>query len=885
MTDKGKSGKSGKSIYPLRALGLIWLLGALCDRLWFALDRSVPAWDQADYLTGAANYWRSLQNPHWLDGDWWQSLWLLSSKIPPGTYIATAFVHNLCGLGGDRATLINLGFSAILLASVYGLGTRLFNPQVGIWAAGFCLLFPGLYRARLDFLLDYPLTAACTLSFYCLTAWKLAAWQENAREKRKLFYSFFWAIAFGLSLGLALMVKQPAILFLLAPVLWVAGAAIRRRNWLNLAQLALALLLSAAVIYPWYRTNWLLVLTGSKRATIDAAIAEGDPALNSLSAWTYYLDKIPELVSWPLLIVGLLGCLIYGWSNGWVAEQEEQDSQSNSYQTPPSSQPPQSPHLPHTPHPPSSLEWLVVFWLGAYLLCSLNVNKDPRYILPILPVCSIFLACGFTLWVGRWGKLLRWGTCGLAIALMLFSLWPVEDWAKRTPGEHHAYIGLKWPHENAIAEIVSAQPYLRATIGVLPSTAEINQHNFNYYGALADFQVYGRQVGTRRSQIAQDTRSLSWFITKTGEQGSVPEAQKIISEAIEQSPDFQLHKSWPLPDGSTLKLYRRQTRSVEVQKLQESPPPAKVALEQVALPTEAPPGMPVPIAYQWKGSWQQLRSGLVLLTWSATDKSSDRLNTSRRTGDTRVPPAETGETPVLRDTRWFHDRAIGMGELHSANPTASGGFRVWERTAMLPPADLAPGNYELEAIYLNRITGETYPIAMPPVTLRIDPKAPALAAPELDLVTQERSLGAALPLGTDALDSIFSEVARINQYDPTQDYLKQSELALEYRLEQEPDNLEFLYALALARVLQRNAPEAIATLERVVQLDPNNPYAYAYLAFVNLYDWHPVAAEAALKPARQLAGDRKEIQVLSAVAALMRGNLVQMADYLGEYVR
>jgi len=32
------------------ALGIIWLIGAVGDRIWFALDHSVPAWDQADYL-------------------------------------------------------------------------------------------------------------------------------------------------------------------------------------------------------------------------------------------------------------------------------------------------------------------------------------------------------------------------------------------------------------------------------------------------------------------------------------------------------------------------------------------------------------------------------------------------------------------------------------------------------------------------------------------------------------------------------------------------------------------------------------------------------------------------------------------------------------------
>ncbi|NJM56487.1 MAG: hypothetical protein HC857_02105, partial [Synechococcales cyanobacterium RU_4_20] len=48
-----------------------------------------------------------------------------------------------------------------------------------------------------------------------------------------------------------------------------------------------------------------------------------------------------------------------------------------------------------------SLPWLVAFLLGAYLLNSLNPNKDARYIAPYLPVLSLFLAYGLSLWPRR----------------------------------------------------------------------------------------------------------------------------------------------------------------------------------------------------------------------------------------------------------------------------------------------------------------------------------------------------------------------------------------------------------------------------------------------------------------------------------------------------
>ena len=878
MTQSDKHNQIG-----LLPLVIIWLAGAACDRIWFALDHDIPAWDQADYLTGTLNYWQALQNPQWFSPQWWTSFWQITTKVPPLTYIAAAIIQNLFGRGPDQATIVNLFFSAILLISVYGLGEKLFNRQVGLWAAFLCQVLPALYRYRLDFLLDYPLTAVVTFSFYCLTLWKIKTLQtqrtqRREKEKRKLnlksaIYNlkssgWFWAGIFGLSLGLALMVKQTALLFLLTPIMWLEAGALRERAWGKIGQSIFGSCVSTLLVGGWYRTNWLLILTSGKRATIDSAIAEGDPALNSLDAWIYYWKILPYLVSWPLLIVPIVGILLY------LCKQIGKTESIFKF----------SPAHPHT-STPASCKWLAIFLVGGYLLCSLNINKDARYILPLLPVVSILLAYGLTLWQGRFSQQIRWGTASLAIVLMLLNLWPIGgDGITKILSprvQHYAYMGSEWPHQQVIAEIIKTEPYLQSTLGVLPSTPQINQHNFNYYGALANFQVYGRQVGTREKHLKQDARSLSWFVTKTGDQGSIPKTQPAMVQLIEKGSDFELHKTWELPDKSTLKLYHRRQPSVTVKPLNEldgetrtrgdgenksllakkaagQKESQKIGLNRVSVPEKSPPGIPVPVTYEWSSPSEQLRKGLVLLTWRKS---------------TVTPEKRT------QQQRWLHDRAIAMGFLYpgtSFPEKTTRELRVIEQTAMLPPGNITPGLYTLEAAFLNQKTGETYPIQVPPVTLNIDRSAAAKSAPELDLVTQLRLLSAQLPKGPKALESLFDQIGRINQYDPIQDYLEQAAQALEYRLKQEPQNLEWAYGVALARVLQQRVPDAIAALQRVTQLDSQNPYAFAYLAFVNLYDWRPGAAQVALKQARALNPNGfPELQALSAVAALMQGNLLQ----------
>ncbi|KOP26926.1 glycosyl transferase [Hapalosiphon sp. MRB220] len=850
----------------LLILGIIWLLGAVCDRIWFSLDNSVPAWDQADYLTGTLIYWQALQHPQWWDSQWWQNFWMLSSKIPPLTYIIGAIVQNMFGTGPDQAALIMLFFSAILLGSVYGLGTILFSEVVGLWAAALCQVIPALYVLRLDFLLDYPLAAVVTFSFFCLTAWKIKSrdamnrvcTRVNCQESKIVLpISVLLAAVFGLSLGLALMVKQTALFFLLTPIVWIAFGAFRQQSWQQLAQLIGALCLSVLVLSPWYRTNWLLIITSGKRATIDSAIAEGDAPLNTLQAWTYYWQQLPEHVSLPLLVIPLFALLIYwGRSVGDTEKERRKDTESQKF--PASSEFPASPYHRADKSPLPSLKWLAIFFIGAYLLSSLNPNKDPRYVLPYLPVLSVFLAYGLTRFRSLWGRRIRWGTFGLAVLLMLFNLFPIGgfagDWLKLTlspDAQHYPNMKQELPHRQIIAEIINTEPYLRSTLAVLPSTKKINQYNLNYYGRLANAQVYGRQVGTKKKFVKQDVRSLEWFLTTTGKQGSVPKAQALMVKTIEQDGNFQLQKSW-VDGSSTINLYHQKTPTIEVKAISPNQPPAKIALLQVTVPETAPPGIPVPVSYQWNGGWEELQNGIVLLTWkNPTSQGSP--------GGERL---------------WTHDHGIGMGNLYAGANKPQGTFQVTERSAMLPPAEIAPGDYTLEATYLNRISGETYTIPVPKVTLKIEQQAAPSTAPELDLITQLQRLAANLPQGTKALEQLFAEIGRINQYDPIQDYLEQARLSLQYRLQHVSQNRDWAYALALANVLQKRVNGAIAALEKVTQLDSENPYAWAYLAFVQLYNWQPGAAEKSLQPSLAKSPNVEEIQALNGVAALMQGKVI-----------
>ncbi len=851
---------------------LIAIAGVLSDRLWFAVDGSVPAWDQAEYLTAALTYQRAIAEGvaswGWLSGEWWTEFWQLSTKTPPLVAILTVPFLWIFGANFDGATMINALSGVVITGSVYAIAKTVFpgilGSRLGLWGAGICWLLPGLWRVRLDYLLDFPLVAVVTLNLALVLRWHWAGrrWELFGIERQRARWFDFariqdaapwaWAIASGICFGLAMLVKQPAVFFLAVPWGWIGIEAIWRRRWVRLLQWGCAFLVSVPLWYPWYRTNWLLILSGGKRATIDSAQIEGDPSLATLDAWTHYLKLLPQhcslIVLWVVMGGFMLGLL--RWFLHWRFLPRRSQSTN---EIPPDL-------LIERAAIAKGWQWVAIVLGGAYFLCSALVNKDWRYVLPYLPMLSLVFAQGLILWKGFWGVRTRWGMVALCIGLLTvngFAIAPgrAAQWLGQITmprSLHLAYTGEPWPHSEAIAQIQERDPYREITVGVLPSTSEVNQHNVNYFGTLADFQIHGRQVGVDPKFVAADGRSLDWFLTKSGNQGSLRrqskrEAQAALVETVKNGGEFERVAVWSLPDESELFLFGRQQFTSRVTPLADAP--EQVQLVNVTVPEQVPPGQPFAVTYDWAGPWQDLQDGLVALTWTLV-------------GDSEDPEART---------TWMDDRAIAQGTLFGEH---NGGFSVSDRAATLPPPNLAPDVYRVTGTYLNDKTGETYALDTPDITVTINPSATQQPAPELDRITQLRLLALQLRQGIPALDPVFAEIGRINQYDPHQAYTAQAAALARERLKQEPERLSHWYLLGLAEVLQRNGQAAIEAFEAIARLDAENPYAHAYLAFVNLYDFRAGAAEEAIEKALARSPDQPEFHLIRGVARLLKLNLL-----------
>jgi hypothetical protein len=452
------------------------------------------------------------------------------------------------------------------------------------------------------------------------------------------------------------------------------------------------------------------------------------------------------------------------------------------------------------------------------------------------------MAYGLNLFQTTWARRLRWSTIGITGLILLISLFaiPGMDGLSKLP-----YVGYElihkadsksgFPQQEIIKSIAQNQPYLRSTIGMLASSHDLNGENLNLYGGFADFQVYARYFINRTTKepklIEQDLKYLNWYITKTGELGDI---DRSILPVVEQNPEIELYKTWRMPDTSSVNLYRRKDLPIVVEPIVQ--PIEKVRLEKVIISPAS--DLTVNTTYQVSGDRHLLKDGILILTWRAQDRT------------------------------WNHDRGIGLGELYFEH-TQTKTFRITEHSAMVIPTKFPLSEYRLEATYLNRQTGATFPLVVPQIEIETkqDNRFQPNSIAKLSQLSQ--------PFARGKLDDVFKELATLNQYDPTQDYLTQARQSIEYRISRGESQLDLKYTLALTQVLQRRIQPLLDNLTKIAQADAQNPYASMYLGFVRLYNWQPQAAETAFQMADKSPPPPTELATLKIVSSIFRFDLFQ----------
>ena len=498
------------------SLGLIWCLSCLLDHTWLQLDQRLPSWDQAEYLSSAMEHGRQLGllSPGRWDGV--EALLDLSPKIPPLSSLISGSLMSVVGQTPDQAGWILSLWHGVLLLTVASWGRCIGGRRLGLLAALFLAIAPGLAEHRVEFTLDLPLTAATTLALFLLYRWQ----RPDERGGR-----WTQAIVAAAAIAASILIKQSALLVVAVPTLWAGLQALKERK--RSLQLIAGFGIAMVAILPWLQHNWVTTLGGTQRAVITSAAEEGDPGVLQMESWIWYPRLLPRQVGALVLSGGLAG---------WLLLALKRRTRTGNPAT-------------------EGLGWLAGTAFCILLATSLSPNKDARYIAPLLPLLSLILARGWLMVLSIGTQ--PWQRAISAILLLLASvLGAVElvriQWSdiRREPGS---------PAADVITSLRQLGGSDHITVLMTASDRNLNEQTLSYLGNVDGGSIDARRLGRSKHQSALAREQAQWWILATGDQGTSRQSAQRLSREVREDPRFQRVQSWPWSEGRDIELWKRLT--------------------------------------------------------------------------------------------------------------------------------------------------------------------------------------------------------------------------------------------------------------------------------------------------------------------------------------
>ncbi|MFM1799583.1 MAG: hypothetical protein RLZZ117_1861 [Cyanobacteriota bacterium] len=502
----------------------LWALATAADRLWLALDRRLPSWDQADYLNSALDHGRALGLiPPGTGGDW-LALLDLSPKIPPLASLVNGTVMAMAGDQPDQASWALAVWQALLLVVVASWGRQLLGSGFGLLCGTLLVLVPALAHLRVDFTLDLPLAASATLAL-----WLLGRWQAPEPGGGR------WGqlLAACLAVAAALLVKQSALLLVLGPVLWVVVDGFRRRR--RRMQVLVGLVVIVAPLLPWLQHNWITTIGGTNRAVLESAAAEGDPPVLSWASLSWYLRGLPAQLG-PVLPLPALVWVLDRANRAWRRHPGELRAVVEGGAL------------------SRGWPWLLGCACSGWVLTTLSPNKDPRYFTPVLPLLVILLARAW--WeVGllirrHWGPTPAWALLLLGVASATSQA--ITSAASRIQRADPAPVAAV---TGRLRELVGDNP---TTLLVVPGHPQLNEQTVTTFARRSGGRIEARRLGRARREHPLVLARSSWILLATGDQGTDRPFSRELSHRVRADGRFARIGSWPWNEGREVELWKRQ---------------------------------------------------------------------------------------------------------------------------------------------------------------------------------------------------------------------------------------------------------------------------------------------------------------------------------------
>ena len=503
---------------------LLVALFASSTLLWLILDRVPPTWDDAWYLSNSLTVYDALTHGGVL-GYLAKLNSVFGFKAPLIAALPAPF-YLLFGRRWHAAYLVNIASMLLLFAALYRLARRWWNHRAAVFAIAIAGTMPLLYGLARWYMVEYVLTA--------LTAVAVCVLVESDRLKRDAH-----TLAFGAICGFGLLLKISFPLFILAPFISVWIRSQRRARTLLIAALP-----CLALALPWYAGHLrptLRFALDSGYGTLAAKYGTG-PVWSMRAIATYLSHVAASGVSYYFLFLALLLSLLA------VFRRQGRMLISDGTTAAP----------------------LLFAWVLPFAVLLFGLNKDVRFIAPLLPAAS--LACAFLL-----DFTLPRGRAGTAAGALLVAF-PMLQMFSVSFGIPHATAGgdysrrlnrVAWPHDE-ILKLMAANSNLRQgetqTLLVGADRGAFNADNVELavVALQLPFRVettaHENDLGTLQQRLAQ----ASFLLYKEGGEPESPAFNPYaddLARMVAADPRFhEVSYARRLPDGGIARIYQNVAR-------------------------------------------------------------------------------------------------------------------------------------------------------------------------------------------------------------------------------------------------------------------------------------------------------------------------------------
>lgn len=306
---------------------------------------------------------------------------------PPFFHISSAILNIFLGTSYISSIMVNIVYFLILLFSIYFTGLKLFNKNTGISAVILISMYPMVFRYSRIFGPDFALLAMVCLSI-CLLLYT-----EHFRNRK-------FSILFGFSLGLGMLTKWTFVLFLMGPLIFIFFNSfltkIKQEFYLKqrVLNFILSLIIAVVISLFWYSPAFFVVI---KRSTIFLSsmfFYLSEPNAELIPGRLIRLDKF---LSYPFFLVNEGISLLFFTFFLIILFFYLLRAKNRLF--------------------------LILWFIFPYLILSLPLSKEGRFMLPALPAIALISASGFQ---NIGSKKMRYFFCCAMISLGLLQFFDIS---------------------------------------------------------------------------------------------------------------------------------------------------------------------------------------------------------------------------------------------------------------------------------------------------------------------------------------------------------------------------------------------------------------------------------------------------------------------------